>query len=107
VVAVFKPYRYTMIRYHAPNYAEAFAGADEVVVTEMWEAGEEPIPGVSTPWLCEEMRRAGRKVTYIEEMEPIVGHLRAHSRPGDCIVFFGGDDLFALADELAAHFSGA
>ena len=32
---VFKPYRFTLMHYHGPEYAEAFRGADEVVITKM------------------------------------------------------------------------
>ncbi len=100
LVAVFKPYRYTMIRYHATNYAEALARADEVVVTKMWEADEEPIPGVDTLWLVEELRKAGLNVSYVEEMEPIVDHVAAGASRKDCVVFFGGNDLFEIAEKL-------
>jgi UDP-N-acetylmuramate--alanine ligase len=98
--AVFKPYRYTMIDYHAENYAEAFRGADEVIVTEMWEADEAPIPGVTTPWLTQVIGRETGAAVYIKEMEDIVPYLRRTHVPGETIVFFGGDDLFDLADHF-------
>ncbi|MBM4353698.1 MAG: UDP-N-acetylmuramate--L-alanine ligase [Deltaproteobacteria bacterium] len=100
LVAVFKPYRYTMIRYHATNYAEALSSADEVVVTRMWEADEEPIPGVDTLWLVDELRKAGLDVSYVEEMAPIVDHVLARASQRDCVVFFGGNDLFEIAQRL-------
>jgi UDP-N-acetylmuramate--alanine ligase len=98
--AVFKPYRYTMINYHAENYAEAFRGADEVVVTEMWEADEAPIPGVTTPWLTQIIGRETGAAVYIKDMEGIIPYLRRTHVPGETIVFFGGDDLFDLADHF-------
>jgi len=103
VRAVFKPYRYTMINYHAENYRDAFAGADEVVLTEMWEADEEPIPGVSTPWLAEVMRGGGHRVEYLPDMDGILPYLERGLGPAETVIFFGGDDLFALADDLAAR----
>ena len=103
VRAVFKPYRYTMINYHAENYRDAFAGADEVVLTEMWEADEEPIPGVSTPWLAEVMRGGGRRVEYVPDMDGILPYLERDLGPAETVIFFGGDDLFALADDFAAR----
>jgi UDP-N-acetylmuramate--alanine ligase len=106
LVAVFKPYRFTIIHSHPTNSGAARAAADEVIVTEMWEADEAPIPGVDTKWLVEQMRSAGLNVTYIPEMEPIVEHLARTVRTGETAVFFGGDDLFALADDLAARLGG-
>ena len=101
VRAVFKPYRYTMINYHAENYRDAFAAADEVVLTEMWEADEEPIPGVTTPWLAEVMRAGGQVVEYIPEMDGILPYLERSLGPAETVIFFGGDDLFALAEDFA------
>jgi len=106
LVAVFKPYRYTMIRYHAENYARALSLADEIIITEMWEADEEPIPGVDTPWLVEQLRSAGVNVTYIEKMEGIADHLLATAGRGDCVVFFGGNDLFEIADTVHQRYGG-
>ena len=103
VRAVFKPYRYTMINYHADNYRDAFAGADAVVLTEMWEADEEPIPGVSTPWLAEVMRARGQDVEYVPDMAGILTYLKGTLTPGETVIFFGGDDLFALAEDFAGR----
>lgn len=106
LVAVFKPYRYTMIRYHAKNYCKAFGLANEVIVTTMWAGGEEPIPGVDTRWLVDNMRAAGLNVTYIEEMEEIADHVVATAGEGDTFVFFGGQDLFEVADAAWARLAG-
>lgn len=103
VRAVFKPYRYTMINYHAENYRDAFLAADEVILTEMWEADEEPIPGVSTPWLAEVMRAGGQTVEYVPEMDGILPFLEGSLGPAETVIFFGGDDLFALADDFAGR----
>ena len=100
LTAVFKPYRYTMIKYHAQNYADALATADEVIITRMWAGGEEPIPGVDTGWLVDQLAEAGLQVCYIPDMEAIADHYKAASSTGDCAVFFGGNDLFDIADEL-------
>ncbi len=106
LVAVFKPYRYTMIRYHARNYADAMRGADEVIITDMWEGGEEPIPGVDTSWLVEKLRDGGLNVTYLPEMETIPDYLEREGEKGDCVVFFGGNDLFELAEGLCSKLAG-
>ncbi len=103
VRAVFKPYRYTMINYHAENYRDAFAGADAVVLTEMWEADEEPIPGVTTSWLAEVMRAGGQDVEYVPDMDGILAYLEQTLTPGETVIFFGGDDLFALAEDFAGR----
>ena len=98
VVAVFKPYRFTMIHYLQDDYAEAFAGADRVVVTELYTAGEVPIPGVDTDLLCRRIRERCEDVTYVHELHAIPEHLERTVMDGSTVLFFGGDDLFQVAD---------
>ena len=101
VTAVFKPYRFTMINYLQDDYAEAFHDASETVVTELYTAGEVPIPGIDTEFLCEKIRSRGPEVTFIEDMEGIPPYLHRRVAAGEQVIFFGGDDLFRLADRYA------
>jgi UDP-N-acetylmuramate--alanine ligase len=101
ITAVFKPYRFTMIHYLQEDYADAFHNASETVITELYTAGEVPIPGIDTEYLCDKIRERGPKVTYIQEMEKIVAYLHDVVQDGEQVIFFGGDDLFRLADGYA------
>ena len=47
VVCVFQPHRYSRVGMLAPGFADSFEGADLVVVTDIYSAGEMPRPGVS------------------------------------------------------------
>jgi len=100
ITAVFKPYRFTMIHYLGDEYSVAFEDADHTVITKLYTAGEVPIPGIDTEWLVGKIRQAGSEVRYIPEMDDIVPHLVEQAQPGQQIIFFGGDDLFVLADAL-------
>ena len=101
ITAVFKPYRFTMINYLQDDYAEAFHDASETVITELYTAGEVPIPGIDTEFLCDKIRSRGPKVTYIQSMDDIIAYLHEVAKPGEQVIFFGGDDLFQLADAYA------
>jgi UDP-N-acetylmuramate--alanine ligase len=103
VVAVFKPYRFTMIHYLGDEYGTAFADAGLTLVTELYTAGEVPIPGVDAPWLVEKIRSAGSEVQFVPAMGDLLGVLRDRVAGDDTVIFFGGDDLFALADSFAAE----
>ncbi len=106
ITAVFKPYRFTMINYLQDDYAEAFHDAGETVITELYTAGEVPIPGIDTEFLCQKIRDRGPKVTYIQEMDEIVRYLHEQVAAGEQAIFFGGDDLFELADRYAEELHG-
>lgn len=103
MVSVFKPYRYTLTNYLKDEYATAFDGSDEVIITTMYAANEDPIPGIDTDFVVNMLRARGLRVTHIADQGRIVDHLRATVGEGDVVLFFGGDDFFRMADAWAAE----
>jgi UDP-N-acetylmuramate--alanine ligase len=106
IIAIFKPYRFTLIHYLQDEYQQCFRDADHIVITEMYTAGEVPIPGINEDFLINKIREAGGKVTFIREMSEIDPFLMKIAAPDDIIVFLGGDDLFREADKLVAMLKG-
>ncbi len=102
VIAVFKPYRFTMIHYLQDDYREAFRLADRVVVTELYTAGEVPIPGTDVHTLCAKIREVVPDVTYVHALDDIPAWLQHQVAAPATVLFFGGDDLFQMADRYAA-----
>ncbi|MCA9548147.1 MAG: UDP-N-acetylmuramate--L-alanine ligase, partial [Myxococcales bacterium] len=96
VWCVFKPYRYTLMRYHGEEYAEAFTGCDEVIITRMYAAEERPLDGIDTPWFVDVLRKGGNSVHYVPENPDVVPYLESRVGPGDLVFFFGGDDFFRM-----------
>ena len=103
IISVFKPYRYTLIKYLQEEYGKAFAGSDEVIITKMYAAEEDPIPGIDTMTVVERIRENGLKCTYVENQNTINDYLYEVVKPGDKVIFFGGDDFFRMADEFLAE----
>lgn len=103
IISVFKPYRYTLTKYLQDEYGAAFEGSDEVIITTMYAANEDPIPGVDTELVVEKIRSNGLKVTYIPDQADINGYLLEAVSPGDKVIFFGGDDFFQMADAFVAE----
>jgi UDP-N-acetylmuramate--alanine ligase len=103
IFTVFKPYRYTLIKYLQHEYGTAFAGSDEVIITKMYAAEEDPIPGISTQTVVDRIRENGLPVTYIDDQTQITSYLHDVVEPGDKVIFFGGDDFFQMADAFAAE----
>ena len=100
---VFKPYRFTLMRYHGEEYAQVFREADEVVITTMYAAEERPIDGIDTPWFVSLLRQGGNIVHFVAENPDVVPFLSDRVQPGDMVIFFGGDDFFRMADAWADH----
>ncbi len=95
---VFKPYRFTLMKYHGEDYARAFTGADDVLITTMYAANEPSLPGIDTQWFVDQLRAFGNQTHFIPEQNDLIPFLQEHVQPKDLIFFFGGDDFFRMAD---------
>ena len=81
--------------------AGSFHAADVLLVTEVYAAGEEKIPGVAAAALVEAVRGRGhREAHFVAEREAIVPRLRELARGEDAILFMGAGDIGRLASEL-------
>jgi UDP-N-acetylmuramate--alanine ligase len=102
VVAVFQPHRYTRTAELASQFGSAFTGADVLVVTDVYGAGEAPIPGVSGNLIADAVRAQDQRLPVFyapgrEELHQVVGSV---VRPGDLCLTLGAGDLTTLPDEL-------
>src|SRR5690348_74366 len=72
LVVLFQPHRYSRTRDCIGEFAHAFDHADQLFMTEIYPAGESPIPGVSGAALAETIKSAGHpSVTFIERKETL------------------------------------
>jgi UDP-N-acetylmuramate--alanine ligase len=108
VVVAYQPHRYTRTRDVFDELARAFHDADVVVLTEIYAAGEEKIPGVNAAAVAEAVRACGhRGIEFVPEKSGIVPRLRELVRPGDVVFFMGAGDIGKLAREFLASGGGA
>ncbi|HJR44029.1 MAG TPA: UDP-N-acetylmuramate--L-alanine ligase [Actinomycetota bacterium] len=105
VVAVFQPHRYSRTAAFAAAFGAAFGDADRVVVTDVYGAGEEPVPGVSGKMISDAVCAAlpGRPVAYLPHRDELVSYLGTSLRRGDALLTMGAGDVTALGDELLAR----
>lgn len=108
VVCVFQPHRYSRTASLWQDFADAFAGADLLVVTDIYAAGEAPRPGVTGKLVANAVLDAHpwRRLAYIPHRESLVAYLRSELRPGDLCLTLGAGDLTTLPDELRAELVG-
>ena len=104
VLAVFQPHRYTRTSKLAADFAGAFDGADLVVVTDVYGAGEAPLPGVTGRLVADAVaEHAGAPaVRYVKDRADVAAAVIALLEPGDLVLTMGAGDLTTLADELRA-----
>jgi UDP-N-acetylmuramate--alanine ligase len=106
VWAVFQPHRYSRTADLAPFFGGPLAMADRVVVTDVYAAGEPPLPGVSGKLVAEAASAAGGQVDYVPSLGDVAEYLGAHLEPGDLVLLLGAGDVNSLADPLAAAVGG-
>jgi UDP-N-acetylmuramate--alanine ligase len=104
VVAVFQPHRYTRTQLLVEEFGTSFGDADVVVVTDVYGAGEAPIPGVSGRLVADAVRRAmpDRPVHYAPGRAELLSLVGSRLEPGDLCLTLGPGDLTSLPDELLA-----
>ena len=99
VLVAFQPHRYTRTRDCFDELARAFHGADTLLLTEIYAAGESKIPGIDAASLSNAVRDSGhRDVHLVPERDDLVARIREIARPGDLILFMGAGDIGRLAD---------
>ena len=97
VLAVFQPHRYSRTQHLMREFGSCFEKADRLYLLDIYSAGEEPIPGVTSKRLAGEIRRH-REVTYVPDTETIVELLEDEASPGDLLLTLGAGDVWKVAD---------
>src|SRR5437867_12032534 len=106
IFAVFQPHRYSRTFHLLDEFARAFNLADDVLILDIYPAGENPIAGVTTPALIEKIKSFGHKsAIYAPNFEMIESYIIAHAKEGDAVVVMGAGNVTKLSDALSQRFS--
>ncbi len=102
LVACFQPHLYTRTRDFAREFGEALALADLVVLTDVYAAREDPIPGVSGRLIVDSAAAAGASVIYVPDKRELPQRLAELVRPGDLVMTIGAGDVTLVGPLLAS-----
>ena len=101
LVCAFQPHRYSRTQLLQKEYGSCFAGVDLLVLTDVYSAGEDPIPGVDGELLVNEVKRqTGQETVYIKDKKQIATYLKSIAQPGDLIMTMGAGDIVKCGEEL-------
>ena len=102
VVCVFQPHRYTRTRDLWRQFGDAFDDVDVLAVTDIYPAGQRPIPGVTGKLIVDAVleARPHKRVAWLPTRRDVRTWLLAELRPGDLCLTLGAGDLTTLPDEL-------
>jgi UDP-N-acetylmuramate--alanine ligase len=104
VVVVFQPQRYTRTATLWRDFGPAFGDADVVVLTEIYAANEQPIPGVGGKLLVDSTLEAHpwKRVAWLPGKDDVVKYLASELRPGDLCLTAGAGDVTTWPEPIMA-----
>ena len=101
VVVVFQPHRYTRTSQLLREFGSALSAADEVILTDIYAAGEPPIPGVTLDALATVVREAARGgVHVVPALEDLPASVASMARPGDLVITLGAGSIAGTGERI-------
>jgi UDP-N-acetylmuramate--alanine ligase len=101
LVVAFQPHRYSRTRDLMGEFARAFNEAEVVAVCDIYGAGEEPIAGVSSARLVDEMRASGHGgALHVAKRGDVAAALLPELRDGDILITLGAGDIWMVGEEV-------
>jgi len=105
LVVAFQPHRYSRTRDLLADFAPSLAAADEVVLTDIYAAGEAPIDGVTIDRLLATFPDRGR--VHHAPRRALVEALAGTLRRGDLLLTLGAGDITQVTGEILARLAAA
>ncbi len=101
IVVAFQPHRFTRTALLLDAFGPAFAGAHHLVLADIYGAGEDPIPGVTTEALAAAIRESvGVAIDVAGPIENVAGAVARVARPGDLVIILGAGSIGTIAEHV-------
>ena len=101
IVAVFQPHRYTRTQLLLEEFGKCFAGADVVVLTDIYPASEPAIPGITARSVLEKIKlNFPDKEVLFAPKEEIPALVKSFLKPGDTLIMLGAGDIIKVSDAV-------
>jgi len=107
VVAVFQPHLFSRTRDFHREFGSAFYQADVLVVTDVYPAREQPIPGVTGEMVAKAAKEFGhRDVHYLEDKNAVAEFLEGIVKSGDMLITLGAGDVYKIGEKFLSKEKG-
>ncbi len=101
VVAVFQPHRFSRTEQLLDAFGPAFKGADAIVLTDIYAAGEAPIPGITIERLADSIRAgSSAPVDLIKSLADVPAAVAQLVRSGDLVITLGAGSIGTVGDKI-------
>jgi len=106
LVAVVQPHRYSRTRDQLDAFGPALAEADVVILTDIYPAGEPPIPGVTLDALARAIKPAVRELHVVPDVETLATEVARIARAGDLVMTLGAGSIGRVAGRIVSALAG-
>jgi UDP-N-acetylmuramate--alanine ligase len=101
IIGIFQPHRYSRTHALASDFGSSFGHADEVIVTDIYAAGEEPIPDVTSGMIVDKIKENSHpSVCFIAGLDCVEEFVANLMRPNDMVITLGAGDVWKVARNL-------
>lgn len=102
VITVFQPHRYSRTSFLHEDFGRVFKDADAVIITDVYSAGEEPLPGVDGKLIVDSILETEpyKDVAYFPKKSDISDYVAGRLSGGDILLTMGAGDIGALGEEV-------
>jgi UDP-N-acetylmuramate--alanine ligase len=107
LILAFQPHRFTRTQFLLSEFGRAFAGADVLLLTDIYAAGEDPIEGVTVETLADTVRGGFTgELRIVRAVADVPRELASIARPGDLIVLLGAGSIGTVAGAVLSAIGG-
>lgn len=101
IVVIFQPHRYSRTKLLWDEFGRSFGHADEIFLTAIYPAGEEPIEGISTELILQAVQKHGnREAALIDRFEDIADSVVKVLKGGDVVITLGAGDIYKIGPAI-------
>ncbi len=100
-LVLFQPHRFTRTQALWDDFCGAFHQADRLLITDVYAASEEPIPGIDARTLASAITRSGHgDAVYAGDLEAATERLAQEAKEGDVVLTLGAGNVWTAGEEL-------
>jgi UDP-N-acetylmuramate--alanine ligase len=99
LITIFQPHRYTRTENNFTKLKESLEVSDITIVTDIYSAGEKPIPGVNSS------KFSSDKIKYLKSPRMVPHYLKDIIKKGDLILTLGAGDITLLGPQVLKYFN--
>lgn len=97
LIVVFQPHRFTRTRDNYEELRDSFGHSDLTLITDIYSAGEKPIPGVSSAMF------EGKDIQYMKSPRLVPHYIKNNINPGDTVLTIGAGDITLLGPQILKY----